>query len=75
VTTSKIYDLLRAERDATGATVVVISSDVEALRSFAPRIGMLHDGRLRYDGDARAIADSDDPVVRQFVRGSLEGPL
>jgi phospholipid/cholesterol/gamma-HCH transport system ATP-binding protein len=75
VTTSKIYDLLRAERDATGATVVVISSDVEALRSFAPRIGMLHDGRLRYDGDARAVADSDDPVVRQFVRGSLEGPL
>jgi phospholipid/cholesterol/gamma-HCH transport system ATP-binding protein len=75
VTTSKIYDLLRAERDATGATVVVISSDVEALRSFAPRIGMLHDGRLRYDGDARAIADSDDPVVRQFVTGALEGPL
>jgi phospholipid/cholesterol/gamma-HCH transport system ATP-binding protein len=75
VTTSKIYDLLRAERDASGATVVVISSDVEALRAFAPRLGMLHDGRLRYDGDARAIADSDDPVVRQFVRGALEGPL
>jgi len=75
VTTSKIYDLLRAERDATGATVVVISSDVEALRRFAPRVAMLHDGRLRYDGDARAIADSDDAVVRQFVRGALEGPL
>jgi phospholipid/cholesterol/gamma-HCH transport system ATP-binding protein len=75
VTTSKIYDLLRAERDASGATVVVISSDVEALRAFAPRLGMLHDGRLRYDGDAAAIADSDDAVVRQFVRGALEGPL
>jgi phospholipid/cholesterol/gamma-HCH transport system ATP-binding protein len=75
VTTSKIYDLLRAERDASGATVVVISSDVDALQKFAPRVGMLHDGRLRYDGDARTIADSDDPVVRQFVRGALEGPL
>ncbi|MCU1282050.1 MAG: transporter related protein [bacterium] len=75
VTTSKIYDLLRAERDTSGATVVVISSDVDALRQFAPRVGMLHDGRLRYDGAARAIADSDDPVVRQFVRGALEGPL
>ncbi|MGZ3442236.1 MAG: ABC transporter ATP-binding protein, partial [Polyangia bacterium] len=49
VTTSKIYDLLRAERDASGATVVVISSDVDALLQFAPRIGLLHDGRLRYD--------------------------
>ncbi len=75
VTTSKIYDLLRAERDATGATVVVISSDVEALRAFAPRMGMLHDGKLRYDGPATTIADSGDPVVRQFVSGALEGPL
>jgi len=75
VTTSKIYDLLRAERDASGATVVVISSDVEALRAFCPRVAMLHDGALRYDGAASAIADSDDAVVRQFVRGALEGPL
>ena len=75
VTTSKIYDLLRAERDASGATVVVISSDVEALRSFAPRLGLIHGGRMRYDGDAGAIADSEDAVVRQFVRGALEGPL
>jgi len=75
VTTSKIYDLLRAERDATEATVLVISSDVEALRGFCPRVGMLHEGRLRYDGPSAAIADSDDAVVRQFVRGALEGPL
>jgi phospholipid/cholesterol/gamma-HCH transport system ATP-binding protein len=75
VTTSKIYDLLRAERDATGATVVAVSSDVDALRRFAPRVAMLYQGRLRYDGPAAAIADSDDAVVRQFVRGALEGPL
>ena len=78
VTTSKIYDLLRAERDASGATIVVISSDVEALRGFAPRMGLLHDGRLRYDGDARTIGDSDDALVRQFVSGAIDlpgGPL
>jgi phospholipid/cholesterol/gamma-HCH transport system ATP-binding protein len=75
VTTSKIYDLLRAERDASGATVVVISSDVEALRRFAPRLGLLHAGRLRYDGPSQTISDSDDALVRQFVSGALEGPL
>ncbi len=88
VTTSKIYDLLRAERDGeaepggspsarpNGATtMIVISSDVDALRRFAPRLGMLYGGRLRYDGAADAVADCDDAVVRQFVRGSLEGPL
>lgn len=75
VTTSKIYDLLRAERDATGATVIAVSSDVDALRKFAPRMSMLYQGRLRYDGPADTIADAEDPVVRQFVRGALEGPL
>jgi phospholipid/cholesterol/gamma-HCH transport system ATP-binding protein len=75
VTTSKIYDLLRAERDATGATVIAVSSDVEALMKFAPRMGMLYKGQLRYDGETARMADSDDAVVRQFVRGELEGPL
>ncbi len=75
VTTSKIYDLLIADHAATGATVVTVSSDVDALRAFAPHIAMLYQGRLRYDGPADRIADADDPVVRQFVRGELEGPL
>lgn len=75
VTTSKIYDLLRAERDLTGATVIAVSSDVDALRRFAPRMAMLYQGHLRYDGPTAAIADTDDAVVRQFVRGALEGPL
>jgi phospholipid/cholesterol/gamma-HCH transport system ATP-binding protein len=75
VTTSKIYDLLRAERDATGATVVAVSSDVEALMKFAPRMAMLHKGKLRYDGATADIRDSDDAIVRQFVRGETEGPL
>jgi len=60
---------------ATGATVVVVSSDVEALRRFAPRLGMLHGGRLRYDGPADVAVDATDPAVRQFVRGDLDGPL
>lgn len=75
VTTSKIYDLLRADHAETGATVIAVSSDVEALRSFVDRIAMLHEGRLLYDGPADAILDADHPAVRQFVRGELEGPL
>lgn len=75
VTTAKVYDLLAAERDRTGATVLVVSSDVEALFRFAPRVALLHQGRLRYDGPPEQASDAGDPVVRQFVRGELEGPL
>lgn len=75
VTTAKIYELLQRERELTGATVLIVSSDVQALRGFASRMLMLYGGRLRYDGPQLGMEDCEDPVVRQFVRGELEGPL
>lgn len=75
VTTSKIYDLLRADQQREQTTVLVVSSDVDGLRSFAPQLAMLAGGELHYSGPTEAIEDSDDPVVRQFVRGELQGPL
>ncbi|MBI4508186.1 MAG: ATP-binding cassette domain-containing protein [Deltaproteobacteria bacterium] len=75
VTSSKIYDLLRAEQEATGATVVAVSSDVAGLRAFVDRLAMLYRGRVLYDGPSDTVGDADDPAVRQFVRGELEGPL
>jgi phospholipid/cholesterol/gamma-HCH transport system ATP-binding protein len=75
VTTSKIYDLLRADHAESGNTVVAVSSDVGALIGFVDRIALLYKGKLVYDGPSEAIADSPEPVVRQFVRGELEGPL
>jgi phospholipid/cholesterol/gamma-HCH transport system ATP-binding protein len=75
VTTSKIYDLLGSDQEQSGATVLVVSSDVEGLTGFAARMAMLHEGRLRYDGPAEGMSQSDDDVVRQFVRGLTEGPL
>jgi phospholipid/cholesterol/gamma-HCH transport system ATP-binding protein len=75
VTTSRIYDLLRAERDRTGATVLAVSSDVSALCAFAPRAALLYQGKLLWDGPSAEIAAAPHPVVRQFVSGGLEGPL
>jgi phospholipid/cholesterol/gamma-HCH transport system ATP-binding protein len=75
VTTSKIYDLLRADHAETGATVLAISSDVEALVSFTDSIAMLHDGRIIHHGPTADLRDATQPIVRQFVRGELEGPL
>jgi phospholipid/cholesterol/gamma-HCH transport system ATP-binding protein len=75
VTTSKVYDLLRADQQASGATVIAVSSDVAALAGFVETVAFLYQGRIRYQGEAATLADAPDPVVRQFVRGDLEGPL
>ncbi len=75
VTTQKIYDLLAADQVRTKATVLAISSDVVALAQFVDEIAFLYHGRIIYRGPAATIADAPDPLVRQFVRGELEGPL
>lgn len=75
VTTSKIYDLLTADQEETSGTVIAVSSDVDALLRFVDTVAMLYAGTIRYCGPASEIRDADDPVVRQFVRGELEGPL
>ncbi|MEO8551666.1 MAG: ATP-binding cassette domain-containing protein [Kofleriaceae bacterium] len=75
VTTQKIYDLLTADQQRTGATVLAVSSDVAALAQFVDEIAFLYRGRIHYRGPAATIADAPDPIVRQFVRGELEGPL
>jgi ABC-type transporter Mla maintaining outer membrane lipid asymmetry ATPase subunit MlaF len=36
---------------------------------------MVYRGTLCYDGPSADMDDSASPVVRQFVRGELEGPL
>jgi phospholipid/cholesterol/gamma-HCH transport system ATP-binding protein len=75
VTTSKMYDLIRGDQEETGCTVVAVSSDVGALTEFTDTIAMLFDGVIHYIGPSVGIRDADDPIVRQFVRGDLEGPL
>ncbi len=75
VTTQKIYDLLTADQARTGATVLAVSSDVTALARFVDEIAFLYRGHILYRGPARTIADAPDPIVRQFVRGELDGPL
>jgi phospholipid/cholesterol/gamma-HCH transport system ATP-binding protein len=75
VTTQKIYDLLAADQARTGAAVLAVSSDVVALAQFVDEIAFLYRGHILFRGDAKTIADAADPIVRQFVRGELHGPL
>ena len=75
VTSQKIFELLRAEQRASGATVVMVSSDLDRLLTVTDRMGMMYRGRAhlrRHDRRGRACTE---PRVRQFVHGLTEGPL
>jgi phospholipid/cholesterol/gamma-HCH transport system ATP-binding protein len=42
---------------------------------IADRIAMLYQGRIQEVGTPDEIRGSADPVVRQFIAGSAEGPI
>jgi len=62
-------------RDQLGVTSVVVSHDIELIKRVANRIGMLHRGKIITAGTREEIETSDNPVVRQFLEGSAEGPI
>jgi phospholipid/cholesterol/gamma-HCH transport system ATP-binding protein len=75
VTSQRIFELLRAEQRADGATVIMVSSDLDRLLTVTDRVGMLYKGRLIFDGTTDDAKASHDPYVRQFIHGLTEGPL
>lgn len=75
VTSQKIFELLREEQRAAGATVVMVSSDLDRLLTVTDRVGMLYRGELIFDGTTDQARASREPRVRQFVHGLTEGPL
>ena len=75
VTSQRIFELLQREQRASGATVVMVSSDLDRLLSVTDRVGMLYQGKLLFDGTTEEAQACMDPVVRQFVHGLTDGPL
>ncbi len=75
VTSQKIFELLRAEQRQSGATVVMVSSDLDRLLTVTDRVGMMYRGELLFDGTTDEARASPEPRVRQFVHGLTEGPL
>ncbi|MEZ4447085.1 MAG: ATP-binding cassette domain-containing protein [Polyangiaceae bacterium] len=75
VTSQRIFEMLRDEQREAGATVLMVSSDLDRMMSVTDRVGMLLRGRLIFDGTTAEAKACTDPYVRQFVHGLTEGPL
>ena len=75
ISAAAIDDLIVRLRDEVGVTSVIVSHDVESLRRVTDRAAVLHEGRFLALGPLDKLEHSDDLAVRQFLSGSLEGPL
>jgi phospholipid/cholesterol/gamma-HCH transport system ATP-binding protein len=75
VATGVISQLINDLKEKMGLTNVVITHDIQSAFEIADRIVLLHRGRIAAQGTVAEILQNEDPLVRQFITGSVEGPL
>jgi phospholipid/cholesterol/gamma-HCH transport system ATP-binding protein len=75
IITATVDQMIIETRDLTGVTSVVVSHDMASARRIADKIVMLFEGRVILEAPPDVFMESENPYVRQFVRGELEGPI
>ncbi|MBF0108492.1 MAG: ATP-binding cassette domain-containing protein [Magnetococcales bacterium] len=59
----------------TRTTMVLISHAIPAIFKWCHHAIVLHQGKVRASGPTLAIQESDDPIIRQFIHGDVDGPV
>lgn len=70
-----INDLIVKCVSDLGATAISITHDMASARKIGHRVGMLHEGRLVWQGPMADIDRSGNPYVDQFIHGHADGPI
>jgi phospholipid/cholesterol/gamma-HCH transport system ATP-binding protein len=69
-------NLIRKLNDTTGATSLIVSHDVQECFMICDYAYLMSSqGRIVAHGRPDELATSDDPEVRQFIRGEPDGPV
>ena len=68
-------DLVNTAQHETGATFFVITHNIQSVMRTADYMGLLFRSKLVAFGSKKAMTESSDPIVRQFLTGQAEGPI
>jgi len=64
-----------SEYSKVKCTELIVSHNIKEVLKLSNRVAMLHDGVIIEATTPDRLMKSSNPVVRQFLSGSLEGPL
>ena len=70
VMTDSINKLIRKFQSTGKVTSVIITHEMRTVYDVADRVLLLHNGKIRFDGNPDDINNVDDPVVQQFITGN-----
>ena len=70
-----IHQLIKETHRKFGYTAVIVSHEIPEIFEISDEVAILYRGRIIEKGKPRDIQLSSNPVVRQFISGSLDGPI
>lgn len=70
-----INELIIDLRNTLSITSIAVTHDIVSAYKIADRIAMLYEGKIVFVGTPEEVKNTDNPVVRQFVEGSSQGPI
>jgi len=70
-----IHQLIKETHTKFGFTAVVVSHEIPEIFDIAQNVAMLYQGKILQFGSADEIRNSSHPAVKQFISGSLDGPI
>lgn len=74
ITAHVVHELMLDTQKKFQVTSVIVSHDIEIFK-YVDYVALLHDGEIKYFGDASTVWESDNPYIYQFIRGLTVGPM
>ncbi|KGF73861.1 peptidase S16 [Neosynechococcus sphagnicola sy1] len=77
IASTVMEDLIRHLQRVAGVcnTYVVVTHQESTIRRTADRVVLLYQGKVQWQGKLAEIDTTDNPMVRQFFSGNVEGPI
>lgn len=75
VTSNRINDMIGKTVARLGATMVCITSDMEAAHNLYDYLIMLNEGGVVWNGPTGKIDADDNPYLQQMINGQADGPI
>jgi phospholipid/cholesterol/gamma-HCH transport system ATP-binding protein len=75
VISSVIDELIISLTDKSKVTSIIVTHEMASAFRVGTRMAMLYHGKIIEDGPPEQFKNSQNPVVRQFLSGSTEGPI
>lgn len=76
IASTVIEDLIRNIKSSRGcSSYIIVTHQDSTIRRTADRVIFLHRGKIQWNGTVNDIDQADNPFVRQFFSGNVEGPI